>query len=188
MGKAVFLDRDGTIIEDSGHPHERDKIRFLPRASEAIALLNKNGFKVIVVTNQAGVARGYFTEETVKEINRHIQESLAQAGARIDTIYYCPHHVEGVIEQYRVECYCRKPNPGMIEQAARDFEIDLSSSFVIGDHMSDVQAGLRAGCRTVLLAEESHSDVERSGAILPDRVARNLYEAAEWVVMLGGRG
>lgn len=186
MAKAVFLDRDGTIIEDSGYPHERDKIRFLSRASEGIALLNRNGFKVIIVTNQAGVARGYFTEETVQEINRYIQECLARAGARIDMIYYCPHHVEGVIEEYRVDCHCRKPNPGMIEQAARDFEIDLAGSFVVGDHLSDVQAGRRAGCRTVLLSEEGRLEMGKPGDLFADHVARDLYEAAEWVLMFSG--
>ena len=106
------MDRDGVIIEDVGYLNECSGIKFLPRASEAIKLLNKNGFKVIVVTNQSGVARGYFTEETVQEINRSICELLAKQGAFIDKIYYCPHHAEGTVSRYVKDCYCRKPSPG----------------------------------------------------------------------------
>jgi len=181
MEKAVFLDRDGTIIEDIGYPHERSKIKFLPRVSKAVRLLNENGFKVIVVTNQAGVARGYFTEETVKEINKYIQESLAKERAFIDKIYYCPHHVEGVIEEYRKECYCRKPNPGMIEKAAHDFGIDLENSFVIGDKSSDIEAGCRAGCKTILLTAENPSINGKETAVTSDYTAPDLYEAVKWL-------
>ena len=114
--------------------------------SEAIKLLNRNGFKVIVVTNQSGVARGYFTEEIVKEVNRYIQESSAKQGAFIDKTYYCPHHVEGVIDEYRKDCYNRKPNPGMLEEAASKLDIDLEYSYLIGDKVCDIDAGRRAGC------------------------------------------
>jgi len=182
MERAVFLDRDGTIIEDTGYPHERDKIKFLPRVSEAIRLLNQNGFRIIITTNQSGVARGYFTEETVQEINRYIQESLARQGAIIDKMYYCPHHVEGTIEEYRKECYCRKPNPGMIEEAIGEFDIDSRNSFVIGDKISDIEAGRRAGCKTILLVDEG-SPNEGEEVLTPDlHTATDLYQAAEWVI------
>jgi D-glycero-D-manno-heptose 1,7-bisphosphate phosphatase len=179
MEKAVFLDRDGTIIEDVGYPHERSDIRFLPRVGEAIKLLNENRFKVIVVTNQSGVARGYFTEETVKEINSYIQETLAREGASIHKFYYCPHHVDGTIEEYRQDCYCRKPNPGMIEEAVREFDIDVKNSFAIGDKSSDIEAGHRAGCKTILLASEDHLNKEREGALIADYIATDLYEAVK---------
>lgn len=182
MERAVFLDRDGTIVEDVGYPHERSKIKFLPRVSKAIKLLNENGFKVIVITNQAGVARGYFTEETVREINRYVQESLAKQGAFIDMIYYCPHHIEGIIEEYSKECYCRKPNPGMIEQAVHEFGIDLKNSFVIGDKISDIEAGQRAGCKTILLAGEEPLNNEREITLIADHAAPDLYEAVKWLV------
>ena len=182
MERAVFLDRDGTIVEDVGYPHERSKVKFLPRVSKAIKLLNENGFKVIVITNQAGVARGYFTEETVREINRYVQESLAKQGAFIDMIYYCPHHIEGIIEEYSKECYCRKPNPGMIEQAVLEFGIDLKNSFVIGDKISDIEAGQRAGCKTILLAGENHLNNERKITLISDHAAPDLYEAVKWLV------
>lgn len=184
MTRAVFLDRDGTIIEDVGYPHERSQIRFLPGVSEAIKRLNENGFKVIIVTNQAGVARGYFSEEAVKELNKYIQESLAEQGAFIDMVYYCPHHIEGVIEEYRKACYCRKPNPGMIEKAVRDFDIDVESSFLIGDHLSDVEAGMRAGCGTILLARQEPPASGKGIVVMPDHIAPDLGEAVKWVVTL----
>jgi len=186
MQRAVFLDRDGTIIEDIGYLDECSKIRFLPRVSEAIKLLNENGFKVMVTTNQSGVARGYFTEETVREINRYIQESLAKQGALIDKTYYCPHHIEGIIKGYSKECHCRKPNPGMIEEAVREFGIDLENSFVIGDKISDIEAGHRAGCKTILLAGEDPLNNEKEIASMPDYIAADLYEAVSWLVKFSG--
>ena len=151
------------------------------KASEAIKSLNENGFKVIVITNQPGVARGYFTEETLREINKYIQESLAKQGALIDRIYYCPHHIEGIIEEYKKECHWRKPNPGMIEEAAREFGIDLGDSFVIGDKMTDIEAGYRAGCKTILLANKRSPEGGEGTALTPDYIAADLYEAVRWL-------
>jgi D-glycero-D-manno-heptose 1,7-bisphosphate phosphatase len=180
MDRAVFLDRDGTIIEDTGYVAGRERVKFLPRSGQAIELLNENGFKVLVVSNQAGVARGYFSEEEVKETNRYIQESLARQGALIDRFYYCPHHAEGLVDKYRKECYYRKPNPGMIERGRRDFAVDLSESFVIGDHYSDIEAGLRAGCRTVLLVNGNAPGDEITA--VPHHISRDLYEAVVWLL------
>ncbi|MFC2059481.1 D-glycero-alpha-D-manno-heptose-1,7-bisphosphate 7-phosphatase [Chloroflexota bacterium] len=181
MKRAVFLDRDGTIIEDVGYLNERSRIKFLPRASEAIRLLNETGFKVIIATNQSGVARGYFTEEKLREINSYIQESLAEHGAFIDETYYCPHHVEGIIEEYKKECYYRKPNPGMIEKAAVEFDISLKDSFVVGDKITDIEAGHRAGCQTILLSDKESASKEEL-ALKPDYIAGDLYEATSWLV------
>lgn len=185
MAKAVFLDRDGTIVEDTGYLHEISKVRFLPRASLAIKLLRENGFKVIIITNQAGVARGYFTEERVQEINSYIQARLAEQGAPIDMIYYCPHHIEGVVEEYRQECYSRKPNPGMIEQAVRELGIDLAGSFVIGDKPSDIEAGHRAGCLSILLADGVPADRDQEIKVISDHTAPDLYEAVQWLLQYG---
>ena len=182
MARAVFLDRDGTLIEAVSYLDDCGKVKFLPGVSEAIKLLNENGFKVIITTNQAGVARGYFTEETLREINRHIEKSLAGQGALIDKTYYCPHHVEGTIEEYRKECYCRKPSPGMMEKAASEFGIDLKGSFVIGDNISDIEAGHRAGCRTILLADEDPVGSEEEIDQIPDYVASDLGEAVKWII------
>ena len=182
MERAVFLDRDGTIIEDVGYLNECSKIRFLPRVSEAIRLLNENGFKVIIATNQSGVARGFFTEETVREINRYIQESLAKQGALIDKTYYCPYHIEGTIKEYKKECHCRKPNPGMMEEAAGEFGIDLKNSFVIGDKISDIEAGHRAECKTILLANKMSPGREKEITSMPHHIATDLYKAVKWLV------
>lgn len=182
MAKAVFLDRDGTIVEDTGYLHEISKVKFLPRVSLAIKLLKGNGFKVIIITNQAGVARGYFTEATVQEINSYIQARLAEQAAAIDMIYYCPHHIEGVVEEYRQECYSRKPNPGMIEQAVREMGIDLADSFVIGDKPSDIEAGHRAGCRAILLADGVSANRAGEMTVIPDHTATDLYEAVQWLL------
>ena len=186
MQNAAFLDRDGTIIEDVGYLDECNKVRFLPRVSEAIKLLNGNGFKVIIATNQSGVARGYFSEARVKEINRYVQETLAGLGAFIDKVYFCPHHTEGIIEEYRKDCHCRKPNTGMIEEAVREFDIDLENSFLIGDKISDIEAGHRAGCRTILVGIEGRQSNENEIALMADYVAQDLYEAVNWLVKLSG--
>jgi histidinol-phosphate phosphatase family protein len=188
MERAVFLDRDGVIIEDVGYLNECGRIKFLPRASEAIKLLNENGFKVIVVTNQSGVARGYFTEETVKEINRNICESLAKQGAFIDKIYYCPHHVEGTVSEYVKDCHCRKPSPGMIEEATREFGIDVENSFVVGDKFCDIEAGRRVGCKTILLASGSSLSKEEETTLMSTHVASDLYEAVKWLLKISSEG
>jgi D-glycero-D-manno-heptose 1,7-bisphosphate phosphatase len=182
MAKAVFLDRDGTIIEDTGYIGECERVVFLPGVAEAIKLLNENGFKVIVTTNQSGVARGYFTEENVAEVNKFIQESLARHGATIDGIYYCPHHIDGTPGRYRQACYCRKPNPGLIERAARDFNIHLAESCAIGDKTIDVIAGHRAGCRAVLLSNGTPEVGDSNGEQSPEYIATDLAEAVKWIL------
>ncbi len=182
MERAVFLDRDGTIIEHVDYVYDCSQVKLIPRASEAIRLLNESGFKVIIITNQPGVARGYFTEETVREINKYIQECLAKAEARIDKVYYCPHHADGIIEEYAKECDCRKPKPGMIESAVRELGIDLEGSFVIGDRTIDVEAGDRAGCKTILLANEDRPNNMKETATIADYVAPDLYEAVKWLL------
>jgi len=185
MEKAVFLDRDGVIIEDAGYVGEIERVKFIPGAGQAIRLLNENGFKVIIITNQAGVARGYFSEEAVEEINTYVQETLAKEGALIDKTYYCPHHKEGVIEEYRKDCYYRKPSPGMIEEAVRDFHIDLKRSFLIGDKGSDIEAGRRAGCKTILLAGENTQESAAGSEVVSDYTASNLFEAVKWLMKYG---
>ncbi len=148
---AVLLDRDGTINQEVGYLHKKEDFQFIPRVPEAIRLLNEAGLLVIVVTNQAGVAKGYYPESAVTELHRYINERLAESGAQIDAFYYCPHHPAAALEQYRVECDCRKPRPGLLYQAQHDFRIDLAASFMIGDKVADVLAGQRANCRSVLV-------------------------------------
>jgi len=151
MKKALFLDRDGTITVDKGFVHKKEDLELLPGVAEAIRLANEHGFMVVVVTNQSGVARGYFTEEDVQTFNAYLAQILAEQGARIDAFYYCPHHPEAPVETYRKACSCRKPRPGLLLQAAQELDIDLSQSWMVGDSPRDVEAGKRAGCKTILL-------------------------------------
>lgn len=148
---AVFLDRDGTVIEEVNYLSRVDQVRLLPGAAEAIARLNRSGFAVIVVTNQAGIARGYFAEERVAEVHDRLTNLLCRAGARVDAFYYCPHHDTEGVGSYRIVCDCRKPKPGMLLAAARDHGLDLTRSWMIGDKLCDVAAGAAAGCTTVLV-------------------------------------
>ncbi len=187
MQKAVFLDRDGTIIEDVGYLSDVGQIRILPGAAEAIRLLNSNGFKVIIVTNQAGVARGYFTESRANEINEKLVQLLADRGSVVERIYYCPHHIEGIVEKYKKECNCRKPNPGMIEQAVKELDIDINNSYMIGDKSSDIEAGRRAGCKTIVVGGSiNHQELEVLSQSV-DHIAIDLFEAVKWLVHLNGR-
>jgi D-glycero-D-manno-heptose 1,7-bisphosphate phosphatase len=146
----VFLDRDGTIIEEIHYLARPDQVRLIPGAAAAVRFLNESGVKVVVVTNQAGVARGYFPEERVGEVHAHLSDLLAAEGATVDAYYHCPHHPDGH-GAYRTECRCRKPNPGMLHAAAADLGLDLARSWVVGDNVSDLGAGAAAGCRTVLV-------------------------------------
>jgi D-glycero-D-manno-heptose 1,7-bisphosphate phosphatase len=148
---AVFLDRDGVVIEDSHYVNSIDRVRLLPGSAEAIASLNRARWPVVIVTNQAGIARGIFSIETMNAIHGHLTDLLRGYGARLDGIYFCPHHSAGEVAEYRRDCDCRKPKPGMLFLAARELGIDLVRSWMIGDKLSDLEAGSAAGCRTVLV-------------------------------------
>jgi D-glycero-D-manno-heptose 1,7-bisphosphate phosphatase len=151
MRPALFLDRDGVIVDEAEYLADPAKLCLLPRSAEAIAEVNRQGVPVIVVTNQSGVARGYFPESRIAEIHEQLNRLLAGQGAHITRYYYCPHHPTEGQSPYRVDCQCRKPRPGMLLQAARDLSLELHESFLVGDKLSDLEAGSRAGCRTVLV-------------------------------------
>lgn len=151
MRDAVFLDRDGTLIEEAHHLASPDQVRLIPGAADAVRRLNDAGALVVVVTNQSGVARGYFPEGRVAEVHARVSELLAACGARVDAFYHCPHHPTEGEGAYRVACDCRKPKPGMLLAAARDLGIDLARSWMIGDKPCDAGAGAAAGCRTLLV-------------------------------------
>jgi D-glycero-D-manno-heptose 1,7-bisphosphate phosphatase len=181
----VFLDRDGTINEEVNYLGHPEQLRLLAGAAEAIKLLNGAGFKVVVVTNQAGVARGYFSEGAVHEIHGVLQKMLSDHGARLDAIYYCPHHPTAGLGVYKEDCNCRKPKPGMLERAAKDLNINLRESFVVGDKISDLEAGYAVGGRNILVhtGYGLESENEFSGcAWRPEFVASDLLEAARWIV------
>lgn len=151
MTKAIFLDRDGTINEEVDYLFKVDDFTFLPRVPEAIKTFRNAGYLVIVITNQSGVARGYYREEDVLALHRHIDAELSASGAAVDAWYYCPHHPEKGVDSYRIDCACRKPLPGMIHAAAERFRIDLPMSYVIGDKKCDVDAAIAAGAKPVLV-------------------------------------
>ncbi|MCK5130438.1 MAG: D-glycero-beta-D-manno-heptose 1,7-bisphosphate 7-phosphatase [Clostridiales bacterium] len=152
INRAVFLDRDGVITQDPPHyAHRRDQFALISGSAEAIKLLNENDFKVVVVSNQSGVARGYYAEADTNIFNQLMCDELEKKGAHIDAIYYCPHHPKFGDSRYKIDCDCRKPKPGMLLKAARELHIDLKKSFVIGDKISDVMAGYSAGCTTILV-------------------------------------
>ena len=148
--QAVFLDRDGTINVEKEYLYRIEDFEFTAGAVEGIKLLNNAGYLVIVVTNQSGVARGYYTEADLERLHRHVDQLLMADGARVDAWYYCPHHLAGNYP-YNQNCLCRKPLPGMLLQAATDHGIELSRSWMIGDKIADIEAGLAAGCKPVLV-------------------------------------
>lgn len=157
---AAFLDRDGVLNEDTGYAWRREDIRWRSGAIESLRLLNRAGYLVFVITNQSGVAQGFYREEDVRELHRWMTEQLAAEGAHIDAFYYCPHHPEGSVREYRRTCDCRKPAAGMIELAMREWPVEREGSFLVGDRERDVQAGRAAGLRTYLLGvEEDLRDV-----------------------------
>ncbi|RKY23532.1 MAG: hypothetical protein DRP62_05725 [Planctomycetota bacterium] len=175
--KAIFLDRDNTLIEDPGYINNPDQVKLLDGAAEALCELANMGYKLIVASNQSAVARGIVSESVLNEIHNRLKQLLAENGAYLDRIYYCPYHPDGVVQKYRKESDCRKPNPGMLLTAADEMNIDLGQSWVIGDSARDVEAGLRAGCRTVLIEHPSHHKYHEQGKPNPDYRAVNIKEA-----------
>lgn len=185
MNKAVFIDRDGTLIEDKGYLGDPEKVVLLEGAGEALRRLREAGYRIVLVTNQSGVARGYYPEDAVGEVHERMCRLLEAEGGQIDAIYYCPYHPKGTVERYAVDSPLRKPSPGMLLEAARDLDIDLKKSWMIGDGFRDVIAGRRAGCRTILLPamlEASRVEGARDPEAEPDFEATTLAEAVDIVL------
>ncbi|MBP7569301.1 MAG: HAD family hydrolase [Acidobacteria bacterium] len=184
MSAAVFLDRDGTIIEEYGYLNRLDRVTFFPWSIDAIRALNAAGLLVFVVTNQAGVARGYYDEAFVKATHALIDRRVRAGRARIDAFYYCPHHPDGSVAAYRTVCGCRKPAPGMIRRAALEYGVDAARSFVVGDRWLDVEFGRTAGARSILVRTGYGLNEESRPANAPraDLVADNLAEAVAWIL------
>jgi D,D-heptose 1,7-bisphosphate phosphatase len=175
--KAVFLDRDQTLIHDPGYINHPDQVSLIDGAPEALVELRNLGYVLVVVSNQSAVARGIVTEPVLQEIHGRMEALLAERGARLDRIYYCPFHPDGTVERYRRPSDCRKPNPGMLLKASEEMGIDLRRSWCVGDSFSDVEAGARAGCRTILIEGSSPPKRPTPGQPSPDYVAVNLREA-----------
>jgi D-glycero-D-manno-heptose 1,7-bisphosphate phosphatase len=174
--KAIFLDRDNTLIEDPGYISHPDQVKLLDGVAETLVELRQMGYKLVVASNQSGVARGIVTEQMLAEIHERLQELLGRQGAALDKIYYCPDHPDGAIPRYRKESSWRKPAPGMLLAAAEDLDIDLTDSWLVGDSARDIDAGKAAGCKTILIENPLHSRTFEPGATSPDYTAVNMKE------------
>ncbi len=189
MTPAVFLDRDGTLNEERGYLDRLEMLALFPWTTDAVRLLNRAGFATVVVTNQAAVARGLIDEAFLRGVHDEIDVRLARGGARIDRYYYCPHLEDGPESPYRQSCRCRKPRPGMIEDAARDLGLDLSRSVMVGDRWGDVRCGRAAGVRSVLV-RTGHGGREAAQPpedVQADVILNNLMEAVAWILRSSSR-
>lgn len=178
MNKAVFVDKDGTLIPDIPYNTDPALITLQENTAEGLRQLQSEGYLIIIISNQAGVARGIFEEKALDAVIGRMREVLQEQDVRLDGFYYCPHHPEGTVAGYAVECDCRKPSPGMIQRAVRDFDIDPFQSWMIGDILNDVEAGKRAGCRSILLDNGNETEWVISECRIPDYVVQNIDEAA----------
>jgi D-glycero-D-manno-heptose 1,7-bisphosphate phosphatase len=183
---AVFLDRDGTINEQMGYINHTCRFQLLPGAAEAIKQLNDVKIPVVVISNQSGLARGYFPEELLVEVHEKMNRLLAEKGAHVDGIYYCPHHPEAKEERFRAACSCRKPKPGLVLEAAEQLNLDPRRSYVVGDRWSDIKTAANCGAKSVLVrtgygrGDEQYIGPQQK--IQPDYIAEDLMEAVAWIL------
>ena len=184
MRPAVFLDRDGTLLEEAGYLDRLERLLFFPFAIDAVRLLNRGGFAVVIITNQSGVGRGMYEEDFVLRAHEVVDQRVKAGGGRIDGYYYCPHHPSAEVERYRRDCSCRKPGPGMLQQAAKELDLDLARSFAVGDKWTDVQAGVAAGARGILVRTGygRSSETSPKRPIVPELIADDLIAAASWIL------
>lgn len=189
--RAVFIDRDKTLMEDPGYISDPQAVKLLPGVELAIKSLQQARYKIVVVTNQSGIARGMLTEDALEEIHAELRRQLSEKGVHLDAIYYCPYHPEGTVEQYAKESDLRKPKPGMLLRASAEMEIDLGDSWMIGDSARDVEAGQRAGCRTIRIrvrsAHAGGGGEDQDENVLADYAVRNLVDAAKIILREGSR-
>jgi D-glycero-D-manno-heptose 1,7-bisphosphate phosphatase len=182
MYKAVFLDKDGTLTNDVPYNVKPEFIWFLPGVVEGLQLLEAAGYKLIIVSNQSGIAHGHFNENDIVPVRQTIESGLAYFDIRLDGFYYCPHHPHGLIEKYAIPCICRKPAPGMFINAKFDHDIDLSQSWMVGDILHDIEAGNRAGCKTVLINNGNETEWLEGEYREPTIKVNNFWEAAKTIM------
>ena len=181
--RAIFMDRDGTLVEPRHYPSRPEDLRLYAGIGVPLRRLQQLGFRLVVVTNQSGIARGYFSEADLASMHVHLAEELAAFGVRLDAVYYCAHHPEGSVPELSVRCECRKPEPGMLRQSAADLDLDLHASWLVGDILDDIEAGKRAGCKTVLVDLGTEAfDPDRLRR--PDFVTRSTREALQLITRL----
>lgn len=187
MRPAVFLDRDGTLLEEAGYLDRLERLVFFPFSIDAVRLLNRGGFAVVIITNQSGVGRGMYSEEFVIQAHEVVAQRVAEGGGRIDAYYYCPHHPAAEVERYRLACDCRKPAPGMLRRAAVDLSLDLSRSFIIGDKWTDIEVAHAAGAHGILVRTGygRSSELAPRAGVEPAAVVDDLIAAAAWILRQG---
>jgi D-glycero-D-manno-heptose 1,7-bisphosphate phosphatase len=178
MKKCVFLDRDGNINIEKDYLYKIEEFEFIDGAKEAIKIFNDLGYLVVVITNQSGIARGYYDEDNVKELHDHLKKEINKIGGSIDGFYFCPHHPQKGIGRYKLDCNCRKPKPGMFLEAKKDLNIDFLSSIMVGDKISDVKAGKNLGMRSILV-KTGHGLEEKKKLKRPCEIYETLYEFAK---------
>jgi D,D-heptose 1,7-bisphosphate phosphatase len=181
--RAVFLDKDGTLVEDVPYNVDPASLTLCSGVVEGLQLLQQEGYALIMVSNQPGIAKGHFDEEALSSLCHHLEDTLARHGITLQDFYYCPHHPEGKVARYAVDCNCRKPLPGMLLRASNEHGIDLSRSWMIGDILHDVEAGRRAGCKTVLIDNGNETEWEWSLLRSPDMIFPDMHAAARAVVL-----
>ncbi len=181
MTQAVFLDKDGTLVEDASYSVDLSRMRLLPGVLVGLRALHRAGYRLIVISNQSGVARGLFPEEALVAVERRLQWLLADGGVPLAGFYYCPHHPNGSISGYALACTCRKPEPGLILRAATEHGIQLTHSWLVGNRLEDVKAGQRAGCRTILLGSCRNTGAELPGGA-PHHLATDFCDATLWIL------
>ncbi|HEX6982687.1 MAG TPA: HAD family hydrolase [Balneolaceae bacterium] len=184
MDKAIFIDKDGTLIEDVPYNVTLSLIELTPDAGGSLKLLQNEGYKIVVISNQSGVARGMFEEEKLKGVERELKEQLAVYGVTLSGFYYCPHLPEskGKVEEYSVDCDCRKPKSGLLLKAAGELDIDLESSWMIGDILNDVEAGNRAGCKSILFNSGGETEWVLSDQRTPNHIVQSMKEIPEIIL------
>jgi D-glycero-D-manno-heptose 1,7-bisphosphate phosphatase len=182
MNKAIFLDKDGTLIADIPYNVDPEKITLQNEVVSGLKKLQDDGFKFIIISNQSGIARGHFTEDKLRVVADKMQELFSVNNLKLDGFYYCPHHPEGTVFGYALECDCRKPAPGLLLSAAADHQISLQDSWMIGDILNDAEAGNRAGCKTVLIDNGNETEWVEGPCRKPTLICKTIDEAAEQIL------
>lgn len=189
---AVFIDRDGTINEQMGYINHISRFVLLPGTAEGIRLLNRHQYLAIIVSNQSGVARGYFPMELIDRVHAHMKDLLAKEGANVDGIFFCPHYPRGIVPEYSVECDCRKPRTGLVQKACEKFDIDMENSYVIGDRCSDIELAERSNLKGIMVTTGyGFGDIEYvlpHKPFKPQHIARDLLHGVRWIIEQGVKG
>lgn len=183
---AVFLDRDGCVNVEDGHIRSIEQFRLYPDTLESIRKLNRAGFLIVIITNQSGVARGFMTEEFVRQVHKLMLGWFDEAGVHVDAVEYCPHHPDGAVEKYSIKCDCRKPEPGMLNRAAARLDIDFSRSYIVGDKLSDIALGPVTGAKAIMVktgfGEREAGKIDNGDHPAPDFIADGIKDAVDWIL------